>query len=195
MGKVIADVSISLDGFMAGPHISAENPMGEGGHRLHEWLFNSRSSEVDSAVAKDVSAGIGAVVIGRRTFDVGYDAWDQQTPYPVPTFVVTHRAKADLHTKTGTFTFITEGPASAVKMAQVAAGDRNVAVMGGGITQELLRSGLIDELHIHMIPVILNGGLRLFEHLGPDRIELEISSTVPSAQVTHVVYRRPGSAP
>jgi dihydrofolate reductase len=189
MGKIIADVSVSLDGFMAGPNISIEHPMGKRGDRLHQWLFNAGSNEIDSTVVKGISAGIGAVVLGRRTFDVGFNAWEQQTPYPAPTFVVTHHAKDALPTASGTFTFITDGAARAVEQARTAAGDKNVAIMGAGITQELIRLAVIDELHIHMTPVLLGDGLRLFEHLGGEQIELEIVETTPSSKITHFIYR------
>lgn len=174
---------------MAGPNVSAEYPMGERGDELHQWLFSARPNDTDSEVVKRLLDGIGAVVLGRRTFDIGFDEWDQQTPFPAPTFVVTHRAKDPLPTSSGTFTFITEGAATAVEQARAAAGEKNVAVMGGEITQELIRSGLIDELHIHMIPLLLGGGLRLFDNLDRKRIELELVEATPSEQVTHLVYR------
>ena len=189
MSKVIVDVSVSLDGFMAGPNVSNEYPMGERGHRLHQWLFSSRDNDVDSAVAKHVADGIGAVVLGRRTFDVGFDAWEQQTPYPVPTFVVTHRPKSPLPTASGTFTFITDGPAEAVEQARTAAGNKNVAIMGAEITQQLMRLRMIDELHVHLNPVLLGEGVKLFDHPGSDHFELDIADCSPSARVTHLVYR------
>ena len=189
MSKVIVDVSVSLDGFMAGPNVSNEDPMGVRGHRLHQWLFGSRDNDVDSAVAKRVADGIGAVVLGRRTFDVGFDAWEQQTPYPVPTFVVTHRAKSPLPTASGSFIFITDGPAEAVEQARLAAAHKNVAIMGAEITRELIRLRMIDELHVHLNPVLLGEGVRLFDHLGSDHIELDIADCSPSTKVTHLVYR------
>ena len=189
MGRIIVDVSVSLDGFMAGPNVSAACPMGEGGDQLHRWLFGARPSDADSAIVKRLFAGIGAVVLGRRTFDIGFEERDQQTPFPAPTFVVTHRAKAPLPTSSGTFTFVTEGAAAAVEQAQAAAAEKNVAVMGGALTQELIRLGLIDELHIHLIPLLLGDGLRLFDNLGRKQIEFELVETTPSAEVTHLVYR------
>src|SRR5688572_7769599 len=191
MGKIIVDVSVSLDGYMAGPNVSAEYPMGERGDRLHQWLFDVRSNDTDSTVVKGLMAGVGAVVLGRRTFDIGFDEWNQDTPFPAPTFVVTHRAKDPLPTASGTFTFITDGAATAVEQARAAAGEKNVMVMGAEVTQELIRLRLIDELHIHMIPVLLGDGLRLFDQLGREQIELEIVGATPSAKVTHLIYRLP----
>jgi dihydrofolate reductase len=142
-------------------------------------------------MVKRLFASIGAVVLGRRTFDIGFDEWDQQTPFPAPTFVVTHRGKDPLPTSSGTFTFVTEGAATAVEQARAAAGEKNTAVMGGELTQELMRLGLIDELHIHMVPLLLGDGLRLFDNLGRKQVELELAETTPSAGVTHLVYRLP----
>lgn len=191
MGRIIVDVSVSLDGFMAGPNVSTAYPMGERGDQLHRWLFSAGPNGTDSKVVKALLDGIGAAVLGRRTFDIGFDEWDQQTPFPAPTFVVTHRAKDPLLTSTGTFTFVTQGAAAAVEQAGVAAGEKNVAVMGGELTQELMRLGLIDELHIHMIPLLLGEGLRLFDNLDRKQIELELVETTPSVEVTHLVYRLP----
>lgn len=191
MSKIIVDVSVSLDGFMAGQNVSAAYPMGERGDQLHRWLFGDPPNDIDSAIVKRLFAGIGAVVLGRRTFEIGFDEWDQQTPFPAPTFVVTHRAKDPLPTSSGTFTFVTEGAAAAVEQARAAAGEKNVAVMGGEITQELIRLGLIDELHIHMIPLLLGDGLRLFDNLGRKQIEFGLAETTPSAEVTHLIYRLP----
>jgi len=109
MGMIVLNVSISLDGFMAGPNVGIEYPMGERGERLHTWLFNSHSNDVESAVVKQISSRIGAVILGRRTFDIGFSLWGEQTPYPAPTFVVTHRAKDILPTANGTVTFVTDG--------------------------------------------------------------------------------------
>jgi dihydrofolate reductase len=191
MRKIIVDVSVSLDGFMAGPNVSAAYPMGERGDQLHRWLFGDRPNDIDSAIVKRLFAGIGAVVLGRRTFDIGFDEWDQQTPFPAPTFVVTHRVKDPISTSSGTFTFFAEGAAAAIEQARAAAGEKNVAVMGGELTQELLRLGLIDELHIHMIPLLLGDGLRLFDNLDGKQTMLELVETTPSAEVTHLVYRLP----
>lgn len=191
MSRIIVDVSVSLDGFMAGPNVSTAHPMGERGDQLHQWLFGAGPNATDSEIVKKLFAEIGAVVMGRRTLDIGFDEWDQQTPFPAPTFVVTHRAKDPLPTSTGTFTFVTDGAAAAVEQARAAAGGKNVAVMGGELTQELIRLGLIDKLHIHMIPLLLGDGLRLFDNLDRKHIELELVETTPSTGVTHLVYRLP----
>jgi len=188
MGTVLVNVSISLDGFLAGPNVSVENPMGEGGHRVHDWMFGDAQDEVDASVLKAMEGTVGAAVVGRRTFDVGRGPWGD-TPYPAPTFVVTHRAHDDLPMKSGTFHFVTDGPASAVRQAKAAAGGKDVTVLGADITRQLLRAGLLDEMYVHLVPVLLGTGVLLFEHLGGEHIELEQVSTVASADVTHVRYR------
>ena len=108
MSKVLVDKSMSLDGFVTGPNVSVKHPMGEFGERLHQWLFNEPEAEPDSAVAREMHRSTGAVVLGRRIFDVGIGEWED-TPYPVPSFVVTHRGQDDLVQKSGTFSFVTGG--------------------------------------------------------------------------------------
>ncbi|MFE9446345.1 dihydrofolate reductase family protein [Streptomyces sp. NPDC006602] len=112
MSKVVLHVTMSLDGFMAGPDVSIEHPMGRGGLRLHDWILNTPTSDVDATVTQEISASTGAVVLGRRTFDVGVEVW-QDTPFPVPCFVLTHNARSQRAMKSGTFTFITSGLKSA----------------------------------------------------------------------------------
>jgi dihydrofolate reductase len=180
MGIVLSDMSMSLDGFVAGPNIGVANPMGEGGMRLHQWMFSG---------SPDDSAGtVGAVVLGARTYDVGKGHWGG-TPYPAPSFVLTHHAHEDLPVDHGTFHFVADGPQSAVKQAQAAAGDDNVVVMGADTTRQVLAAGLLDELHIHLVPVLLGGGTRLFEGVGAEHVELEQISNKESSDVTHLRYR------
>lgn len=191
MGKVIVDVSVSLDGFMAGPNVAADNPMGDGGERLHQWLFDPDAGEADAALARQITQRVGAVVVGRRTFDVGYEAWDRQTPFPAPTFVVTHRPRPALPTQAGTFEFVADGVASAVRQAYAVAGGKDIAVMGCEVTREMLGLGLVDELHFHLVPVLLGGGLRLFDLPGRGLVEFDLVDTIASARVTHLKYRLP----
>lgn len=201
MGKVVVDMSISLDGFGAGPNPSPENPMGAGGERLHAWMpfydanqapagGDPAASEVDTRMVQALfAAAQGAVVLGRRTFDLGLEPWGG-TPFPAPCFVVTHEAREDLETANGSFTFVTDGIESAVRHAQAAAGNKDVLVMGGPtVVQEAVRAGLIDEITIHVAPVLLGAGSRPFEHLGPETIELERIELHASPQATHLRFR------
>ncbi|KOX03171.1 MULTISPECIES: dihydrofolate reductase family protein [Micromonospora] len=187
MARVLLDVTMSLDGFMAGPNVSVEHPMGEGGLRLHEWLFNTSTSEVDAEIEREMSTTTGAVVLGRRTFDVGINVWNN-TPYAVPCFVLTHDPLAERVEKSGTFTFVTE-VRDAFDRATAAAGERDVRLMGAEVGQHFLAAGLVDEIRIQLAPVLLGAGRRLFEHLGDERIELERLATVESPYVTHLRYR------
>jgi dihydrofolate reductase len=187
MGTVLLDVSISLDGYLAGPGVSAEHPMGQGGERLHEWLFGQSPDEHDKAVAKELNGTVGATVLGRRTFDVGLAQWGG-TPFPAPAFVLTHRPQPDLAMSSGTFHFVTDGPDSAVRQARAAAGDRHVAVLGADVTRQLLDAGLLEEIRVHIVPVLLGRGVRLFEHLGAT-VDLEQVGSVPSSRMAHLTYR------
>jgi dihydrofolate reductase len=201
MSKVVVDMSISLDGFGAGPNPSTENPMGVGGERLHVWMpfYDPNqaptagipaASEVDARMVQELfAAGKGAVVLGKRTFDLGLEPWGG-TPFPAPCFVLTHEARDDLVTATGTFTFVTDGIERAVRRAQAAAGDQDVLVMGGPtVAQQAVRAGLVDEIAVHVVPVLLGAGSRLFEHLGPEAIELERIELIASPQATHLRFR------
>jgi dihydrofolate reductase len=186
MSKVIADLSMSLDGFIAGPNVSVEVPMGEGGERLHEWLSEGG---VDAEIARELSETAGATVVGRRMFDVGVGEWED-TPYPVPCFVLTHEQREELTMKSGTFTFVTDGIESALEQAKEAAGEKDVIVMGGAnIVQQFLRAGLVDEMSLHLVPVLLGDGVRLFDGIGNELIELESTRVIDSPGVTHISYR------
>jgi dihydrofolate reductase len=200
MGKVVLDMSVSLDGIGAGPNPRATDPMGAGGERLHAWhpfydpahdppAGDPAGSEVDARQVRELFAATGAVVLGKRTFDLGLEPWGG-TPFPVPCFVLTHEARDDLVTTTGTFAFVTDGVEHAVRRAQAAAGDKDVLVMGGPTAaQHALRAGLVDEIRLHMVPVLFGAGSRLFEHLGPEAIELEPIELIASPRATHLRFR------
>ncbi|GIG61388.1 deaminase reductase [Longispora fulva] len=187
MGKVLVHATLSLDGFMAGPGVSPEQPMGVGGMPLHEWMFRRPAHEVDAAVVGEVFADTGAVVLGRRTFDVGVEAWED-TPYPVPSFVLTHEARPDLPMRSAAFAFVTGGVDEALRRARAAAGDRDVTLMGGDVSRQFLLAGLVDEIHVQLVPVLLGAGVRLFDGLAGVRVELERTRILESPQVTHLRY-------
>jgi dihydrofolate reductase len=201
MGKVVLDMSISLDGFGAGANPNEADPMGAGGERLHAWMpFYDpdqaptagvpAASEVDVRMVQELfAAAKGAVVLGKRTFDFGLEPWGG-TPFPAPCFVLTHEARDHLVTANGTFTFVTDGIEHAVRRAQAAAGDNDLLVMGGPtVAQQAVRAGLVDEITIHVVPVLLGAGSRPFEHLGPEAIELERIELIASPQATHLRFR------
>lgn len=181
MSKVVLDVSMSLDGFTAGPNVRIGAGMGDGGERLHEWLAGN---EVDIGVRREVDATVGATVIGRRTFDVGLAPWGG-TPWPgVPSFVVTHRTREDLRGDNGG-TFAFDGLDSAVRRAKEAAGDKDVLVQGADVARQLLGAGLLDEVRIHLVPLLMGEGTPLF---AGERAELIPEGRPVAGSVTHLRY-------
>lgn len=187
MSKVVLDITMSLDGFIAGPDISADQPMGRGGLRVHDWMFGAQTN-VDRDVSKGVVDEMGAVLVGGFTYSTAIEnAWDGANPFDMPAFVV---SKTVPETVVDGFTFVTDGLASAVAQAKAVAGDKNVWVMGGArLAQGVLKTGLVDEIYIHIAPVLLVEGLRLFDQLGTARIELEHCGMIQTPQATHLRYR------
>jgi dihydrofolate reductase len=202
MGIVTAHMSMSLDGYVAGPNAGAGNPLGDGGVIIQQWMFDLASframqglsggqTNADDKELRERFAPTGAVVMGRRMFDEGEGPWGDNPPYHMPVFVVTHQAR-DMLVKEGgtTFTFVTDGIESALQQAKVAAGDKNVNISGGADTvQQFIRAGLLDELEIHLAPLVFSEGIRLFERMGPEHIELENIRVVASPKVTHLRFR------
>lgn len=151
MTKVVLSFSMSLDGFVAGPDVGIDQPMGRGGERLHDWLFKS-PSEIDAEKAREISQRVGAAIVGRRTFDVGIGPWED-TPYPVPSFVLTHEKRQPLAMKSGTFTFVTDGIESALSRARVAAGDKDIVVMGADAARQIFPA-MATEARIRPLAVL-----------------------------------------
>ena len=205
MSKVTCQISISLDGFVAGPNQSLENPLGEGGLGLHEWAFATASWReqqgqlggargVDSDVLDEVVQNVGAYIMGRKMFGGRWDQawkgwWGEDPPYHVPVFVLTHHPRAALPMKGGTtFNFITDGITSALAQARAAAGPKDIVIAGGAhAVQQFLAAGLLDELYLHVVPVVLGAGERLLENVG--KPTLEPVKVLASPAVTHVKYR------
>ena len=181
---VVLHTSISLDGYVAGPDVSHDDPMGVGGERLHDWMF-ADPAESDQRLMAEVRAEVGAVVVGRRTFDLGLPHW-KDVPFPAPSFVVTHRARPELAQPSGTFAFV-DGVAKAVELAEAAAGEQKVMLMGADVARQSLRAGLVDEVLLDHVPMLLRGGERLFEDV--PELELRPVDVVASPAVTHVRYR------
>ena len=200
MGKVGIELSMSLDSFIAGPHDSPELPLGEGGERLFTWFssgdteFRVPSGERTFKVSR-ASAGLfrqtwktyGALVSGRRTFDIAH-GWNGRHPLDVPIFVVSHAPPPEW-AQPGQFTFVSDGVASAIAQAEAVAGEKNVAVVAASLAQQALRAGLLDEIQIDLVPVLLGSGVRFFDHLGPTPIALEKLGLVEGTGVTHLRYR------
>jgi len=186
MGRVTSDVSMSLDGFITGPNVRVGNGMGDGGDRLHDWMFDA-TTETDAAIVAERYASTGAVVIGKRMFDVGFEPWGDPPPFRMPVFVVTHEQRAPLLMQGGTtYTFVTQGIEAALELARAAAGDKNVGIWGGAnIMRQYLKAGLLDEMQIQLIPILLGDGIRLFEGLDPEGIELRRTSSIETPGATH----------
>jgi len=208
MSKVTCHISVSLDGYVAGPNQTFENPLGEGGESLHEWVIVTEAwrdqhggaggeRTADSEVAQEVAANVGAYIMGRKMFGGGPGPWDEswrgwwgdEPPFHVPVFVLTHHPREPLGMHGGTtFHFVTDGIESALEQARAAAGERDVTIAGGAqAIQQYLAAALLDELYLHIVPVILGGGERLLDNVGDP--QLEPVKVVESPAVTHVKYR------
>lgn len=201
MSKVIVGLSMSLDGFIAGPNDRVDNSLGDGGDRLFKWYSlgdteykvpsGDRTFKLSSDSAKfldEASRAVGVIVYGRRTFDIAR-AWNGRHPLDVPMVIVTHRVPQEWVKEGSPFTFVTDGIESAIEKAKEIAGDKNVAVGSASITQQLLQAGLLDGIHIDLVPVLLGEGIRLFDHLGTEPIELESTSVAVAPGVTHLDFR------
>ena len=210
MSKVRAHISISLDGYVAGPNQTQEEPLGEGGERLHDWAVALKSwreaqgmeggeENASSAVQAEELANVGAEIMGRGKFGPsgrgpwGEEAWrgwwGDNPPFHKPVFVVTHHEREALTLSDTTFTFVTDGIRSALEQARAAAGDKDVFIGGGAdVINQYLAAGLVDELELHVVPILLGGGERLFDGVGAD-LELEQLRVVEAPGVVHLKYR------
>jgi dihydrofolate reductase len=212
MAKLKLDITMSLDGFVAGPNITLENPLGEGGELLHEWMLGLKAwrephgleggeEGPDDELVREGLQRNGAVIMGRRMFSGGSGPWEDDPkadgwwgddpPFHVPVFVLTHHARETVPKEGGTtFFFVTDGIESALDQARSAAGDQDVLLAGGAeAAQQYLKAGLLDEIMLHVSPVLLGDGVRLFEGLGPDDAKLELTEVIGSPKVTHIRYR------
>jgi dihydrofolate reductase len=184
---VILEISMSLDGFVAGPNVSIDNPMGDGGEQLHDWLFGAKTA-ADSAIIADLLDHLGAVIMGRRTFDLGEGPWGDEPPFPVPCFVLTHRTRPPIVKKGTTMTFVDQGIEAALALAKKAAGEKNVLIMGGAnVARQYIKARLLDDMHLHLAHQMLGGGDRLFEDTGA--LRLHKVQVVESTAVTHLRFR------
>jgi dihydrofolate reductase len=202
MGTVHASLGMSLDGFVAGPNAGPNNPLGDGGMRIHRWVYDLEGwrerqslqggkTNPDDEVSRETYDRTGAFVMGRRMFDEGEVGWPDPPPFRAPVFVLTKRTREPWVRQGGTtFTFVTDGVESALEQARAAAGEKDVLVSGGANTLgQFVEAGLLDELQIHLAPVLLGEGVRLFEGIDPENVELERTRVIDSPRVTHLRYR------
>jgi len=210
MSKLRVHISVSADGYVAGPNQSKEHPRGVGGEGLHDWVValkawrephGKEGGEVNAStpVVEEALANVGAEIMGRGKFGGGPGPWGddpwtgwwgEDPPFHMPVFVLTHHDREPLTLSDTTFTFVTDGIESALAQARDAAGDKDVAIGGGAdVAQQYLAAGHLDEMHLHIAPVLLGGGVPLFAGLVDPLPRLELLETVPAPGVTHVRYR------
>lgn len=210
MGKIMADISMSLDGYIAGPNPTLKEPLGEGGEALHDWVVRLASwrkphglsggeTGPDGDVMEESVANIGAVIMGRRMFSGGDGPWESEPnpdgwwgdtpPFHVPVFVLTEHKRETVTKKGGTsFVFVTDGIHSALAQAKKAAGDKDILIAGGAnAIQQFIQAGLVDELQIHLVPILLGGGTPLLDNVG--NTKLEKIRVIDSPLVTHLKFR------
>ena len=190
MGKVLLEMSMSLDGYVAGTDVSPEEPMGRGGELLHDWMFAGRSAAESQSFEADHFSSVGAVIIGRRMADLGIGPWGDEPTFHAPVFVVTHRPAETIVKRGGTsYVFVTEGIDNALVRAREAAGSNDVQVNGGAdIARQYLGLGAIEEFRLHLVPVTLGAGTRLFAEGSSPDVRLRPISAETDRLVTHVTY-------
>ena len=210
MSKVRVHISTSLDGYVAGPNQSQEEPLGEGGEELHNWLvaltswreqagMDGGEENVSNDVFAEATANVGAEIMGRGKFgpatrgpwgdDPWRGWWGEDPPFHKPVFVLTHHEREPLVLSDTTFTFVIDGIGSAMELAKEAAGEKDVFIGGGADVINLyLAAGMVDELELHVVPILLGGGARLFKGLSPE-VKLAPIRTVEAPGVVHLKYR------
>jgi dihydrofolate reductase len=210
MSKVRASISISADGYVAGPNQSEETPLGEGGEDLHDWVVALKAwreghgeeggeENASTPIVQEEKANVGAEIMGRGMFgppnggpwddDSWQGWWGEDPPFHMPVFVITHHERGPLTLSDTTFTFVTDGVESALEQAKEAAAEKDVFIGGGAeIINEYLAAGVVDELELHVVPILLGSGSRLFEGVGPD-VKLEQLRAVEAPGVAHLKYR------
>ncbi|HEX2622903.1 MAG TPA: hypothetical protein VHL11_22240 [Phototrophicaceae bacterium] len=201
MSIVFVELSMSLDGFVTGPDDRPDQPLGKGGDTLFKWYNTGdtdfplpgtdmvfKISHASAELLKEEWFSMGAMVAGRRMFDIA-GAWGGNPPGGGNCFIVTHHPPQEWIKPDSPFTFVTDGIESAIRQAKQVAGELNVSMSSASVTQQALKAGLLDEIHIDLIPVLLHSGVRLFDHLGTEPIELEMLKVVQGQGVTHLRYR------
>jgi dihydrofolate reductase len=211
MTSIIADLSMSLDGFVAGPHQTQQDPLGIGGMQLHEWALNAQAwreahgreggeAGVDSDLISALTARVGAGIMGRKMYSGGSGGWEDdpnprgwwgdEPPFHHPVFVLTHHPREPLELEGTTFIFVTDGIESAVEQARAVAGTKDIQIHGGGsAVSQTLRAGLLDELTVHIGPVLLGSGSRLLDEVPAGTLEIQNVVQSPTTGVVHVSYR------
>jgi dihydrofolate reductase len=189
MSKVTSDIAMSLDGFITDPNASVGTPLeGNDPGRLHDWMFDAKT-DADAEIVDERYASTGAVLIGKRMFDAGFEPWGDPPPFGMPVFVLTHEAREPQPMQGGTtYNFVT-GIEAALEKARAAAGDKNVGIWGGAKTlRQYLKAGFVDEMEIHLVPILLGRGVRLFEDLTSESFELRRIRCIETPGATHLRF-------
>lgn len=190
MNKLTADISMSLDGFITDPTASIGTPLeGNDPGRLHDWMFDAKT-DTDADIVDELYASAGAILIGKRMFDAGFEPWGDPPPFGRPVFVLTHEARESLPMQGGTtYHFVAQGIEGGLERARAAAGGKNVSIWGGAnVIQQYLQEGLLDELQVHLAPVLLGGGIRLFPDARLGGIELRRTRCIQTPGAIHLRF-------
>jgi len=188
MTQVNLHMSMSLDGFVTGPNDIVGNGLGDGGERLHDWMFD-QSTAVDRKIVEEWHTSTGAVIMGKHSFDVGLEPWGENPPFHVPVFVLSHEAHKEIEKEGGTtYYFVTDGIESALEKAQAAADNKQIMLHGANIFRQYLEAGLVDEVNIHLVSILLGAGKRLFEGLNTEQIGLEKMKVVETPAALHLTF-------
>jgi dihydrofolate reductase len=188
MGKVVYDISMSADGFVSGPNVRLEAGLGDGGERLHDWGFTSTHPRNREIVAGWVTTG--AIITGRKTYDLSIQYWGADGPIQatrVPVIVLSHSVPDDVP-EGGVYSFV-DSVEAAFEKAMQAAGDKDIGVQGPTTAQQLIQRGFVDEIMIHVVPVLFGGGVRLFEQPGSGQVPLETIEVIETPEAVHLHYR------
>jgi len=202
MSKVFVDLGISLDGFIAGPNGGANNPLGDNGLKIHEWMFKQKAflshlkleggetNNPDNDLIENIFNRIGANIMGKKMFIEGETNWPEEAPFNCPVYVLTHQKREPWERPGGTiFYFVNDDISSVLEKARKNTGNKDVRISGGAdVIQQYLNAGLVDEISLHFAPIILGKGVRLFEKIDKKKFSLEITDVVNSPMVTHLFY-------
>lgn len=188
MSKTHCDISMSLDGFITGPNAGVGNPLGDDDGRLHSWMFESKT-DADTEVLAEAYERTGAIILGGRMFDAGVEPWGDPPPFERPVIVLTHEPRAPMEMQGGTTYYFNDGLEAALAQAKEAAGGRDVGIWGGGdVMRQYLQAKLLEEIQIHLVPVLLGDGTPLFSGLSAGRFELERARTIATPAATHLRF-------
>jgi dihydrofolate reductase len=191
MGKVIAGLSVSVDGYFTGPNPGPGQGLGEGGEVLHAWLrgqTRSREQLTANELVREIFERTGAMICGRDGYDHAEAAWGPEPPFRTPIFVLTHRPRPDDVREGTTFHFVADGFEAALERAREAAGEKDVALHGGSCIRQALAAGVLDELDLQLVPVLLGGGRRLFSEEEPTPANLELTRVIEAPEALHLRY-------